>query len=165
MVTLLALGGALLAGILLVWLFLRRAEGRGTKDVPLKLPQFVSYYDSEALGVREIDSNKKHLFPLYLVQQIDIGREESQGPERIVVHVAAEFNSAEYVFDNAEAEAFFTTVSGALSGFDVVAAREAVSRTLQTGKGATIYASPHYPDAGIFPQYRDDASTQGAPVP
>ena len=88
-----------------------------------------------------------------LVQQIDMDA-EATGQGQVSFYITAEFNYAEVSFEQAEAEAFLAAMEKALPEFDGLKAREQIVDAFRTGYGATIYVSPNYPDAGIFPKCR-----------
>ena len=101
------------------------------------------YYDGSSMGVREVLTGNLHVFPLSLVQQIDIAVCTPIAPV-LSVSVTAEFHRADFTFDEAAAEQFLVTMAPTLEGFDLADARSAVSRAFSSGSAATIYVSPHY---------------------
>lgn len=112
------------------------------------------FYDDTSMGCKEVLTGQKHVFPLCLVQQIDVGIEPSRGEQLVTLYVTAEFNYAEFNFDQSSADAFVCTMEKSLPSFDGVHARARISEALTSGQGATIYVSPNYPDAEIIEKFR-----------
>lgn len=77
---------------------------------------------------------------------------EATGPGQVSFYITAEFNYAEFSFEQAEAEEFLAAMEKVLPEFDGPKARGQIVDALRTGNGATIYVSPNYPDEGIFPK-------------
>jgi hypothetical protein len=138
-------------GTLLAWILLRSPSPRLTP--PQESASFVAFYDEAQIGWQKVGTSEKESFSFDLVQQIDMDTEAS-GLGQVSFYITAEFNYAEFSFEQAGAEAFLTAMEKALPEFDGRKTREQIAESFRTRDGATIYVSPNYPDAGIFPKCR-----------
>jgi hypothetical protein len=123
----------------------RTARKDGVVEAPV---EYQDYYDESTMGTREVLSGIKHVFPIGLVQQIDISTQNRSHKNVLSVLVTAEFHRADFNFDAVAAEKFIVTMEQALDGFDINFARSAVSQAFLSGADATIYISPHYQQEG-----------------
>lgn len=138
-----ALIATTVVAILLGALALRRLKTKREGASALKV-KVEDYYDEEYLGVIEVASGQKHVFPIYLVQKLDLKAEKKLSEIQIAVYVTAEFNYAEFHFSEQEAEAFLGTMERALPDFQAASARQKLREALEQGSVTTIYVSPAY---------------------
>jgi hypothetical protein len=107
------------------------------------------YYDHECMGVREVLSGDKHVFPICLVQQIDVFNGSSTPLGYVSVDVTAEFHSASFNFSLSECEGFVQTMERVLPCFEGTRAREQVRNAFESGDIETVYISPWYLEGGF----------------
>lgn len=136
----------------MAWVLLRSPSPRPSPSHQ-ESAEFVSFYDETQIGWSKVGTGEKESFSLGLVHQIDMDAEATDLGQ-VSFYITAEFNYAEFSFEQAEAEAFLAAMEKALLEFDGIKAREQIVDAFRTGYGATIYVSPNYPDAGIFPKCR-----------
>lgn len=102
------------------------------------------YYDEECMGVIEVVSGKRHVFPNMLVQQSDVKTEKGESPARIAEFMTAEFNYAEFRFSEQQVAVFIDTMAKALTDFQAAHARQKLRDAIETGSLTTIYVCPDY---------------------
>ncbi len=136
----------------MTWFFFRSPSPKPSPSRQ-ESAEFVPFYDDARIGWSKVGTGEKESFSLDLVQQIDMDA-EATGQGQVCFYITAEFNYAEFSFDQAEAAAFLAAMEKVLPEFDGPKAREQIAEALRTGNGSTIYVSPNYPDEGIFPKCR-----------
>lgn len=139
-------------GTVVAWVLLRSPSPRPSPSRQ-ESAEFVPFYDETQIGWSKVGTGERESFSLDLVQQIDMDA-EATGLGQVSFYITAEFNYAEFSFEQAEAEAFLAVMEKALPEFDGLMAREQIVDAFRTGYGTTIYVSPNYPDTGVFPKCR-----------
>lgn len=116
----------------------------------------------ECDGIRNWAGDRSELIPWQLVQQIDVGFGELPDRSKLTFYVTAEFFYAEFQVTTETWLKPVLAMSQNLTGFDQSVCEKIINSVLASKRGATLYVSPLYPDAGIFPKYR--TAQQGAPT-
>ena len=96
------------------------------------------------MGVVEVKSGRKHVFPNTLIQQLEVKLEKDAPEIRVSVYVTAEFNNTEFHFSQQQVDTFIEIMEKALPDFNAKSARQALRHAISTGENSTLYISQDY---------------------